>query len=102
MLLLVMNGWEPPFKYRLREAPHRNLHAHTQFQFADLRATDDEQKRVLRNFRNYYENDTLLLDQLRSALTEDLFLIVQKNYEEAEPTKAVSYTHLTLPTICSV
>ena len=87
MLLLVMNGWEPPFKYRLREAPHRNLHAHTQFQFADLRATDDEQKRVLRNFRNYYENDTLLLDQLRSALTEDLFLIVQKNYEEAEPTK---------------
>lgn len=87
MLLLVMNGWEPPFKYRLREAPHRNLHAHTQFQFADLRATDDEQKRVLRNFRNYYENDTLLLDQLRSALTEDLFLIVQKNYEEAKPTK---------------
>ena len=87
MLLLVMNGWDPPFKYRLREAPHRNLHAHTQFQFADLRATDDEQKRVLRNFRNYYENDTLLLDQLRSALTEDLFLIVQKNYEEAEPTK---------------
>ena len=87
MLLLVMNGWDPPFKYRLREAPHRNLHAHTQFQFADLRATDDEQKRVLRNFRNYYENDTLLLDQLRSALTEDLFLIVQKSYEEAEPTK---------------
>ena len=46
MLLFVMNGWDPPFKYRLREAPHRNLHAHTQFQFADLRATDDEQKRV--------------------------------------------------------
>ncbi len=87
MLLFVMNGWDPPFKYRLREAPHRNLHAHTQFQFADLRATDDEQKRVLRNFRNYYENDTLLLDQLRSALTEDLFLIVQKSYPEAKPTK---------------
>ena len=87
MLLLVMNGWNPPFKYRLREAPHRNLHAHTEFQFEDLRATDDEQKRVLRNFRNYYENDTLPLDQLRSALTEDLFLIVQKNYEETKPTK---------------
>ena len=87
MLLLVMNGWNPPFQYRLREAPHRNLHAHTEFQFEDLRATDDEQKRVLRNFRNYYENDTLLLDQLRSALTNDIFLIVEKNYEEAKPTK---------------
>ena len=87
MLLLVMNGWNPPFKYRLREAPHRNLHAHTEFQFEDLRATDDEQKRVLRNFRNYYENDTQLLDQLRSALTNDLFLIVGKTYEEAKPTK---------------
>ena len=87
MLLLVMNGWNPPFKYRLREAPHRNLHAHTEFQFEDLRATDDEQKRVLRNFRNYYENDTQLLVQLRSALTQDLFLIVQKTYQEAKPTK---------------
>ena len=87
MLLLVMNGWNPPFQYRLREAPHRNLHAHTEFQFEDLRATDDEQKRVLRNFRNYYENDTQLLDQLRSALTNDIFLIVEKNYEEAKPTK---------------
>ena len=87
MLLLVMNGWNPPFKYRLREAPHRNLHAHTEFQFEDLRATDDEQKRVLRNFRNYYENDTQALDQLRSALTNDIFLIIEKNYEEAKPTK---------------
>ena len=87
MLLLVMNGWNPPFKYRLREAPHRNLHAHTEFKFEDLRATDDEQKRVLRNFRNYYENDTLLLNQLRSALKEDLFTIVRKNDDEAKPLK---------------
>ena len=86
MLFVVMNGWNPPFKYRLREAPPRNLHAHTEFQFEDFRATEEEQKRELRNFRNYYENDAQLLDQLRSALTEDLFLIVQKNFEEAKPT----------------
>ena len=86
MLFVIMNGWNPPFKYRLREAPLRNLHAHTEFQFEDFRATEDEQKRELRNFRNYYENDTQLLDQLRGALTEDLFLIVQKNYDEAKPT----------------
>ena len=41
----------------------------------------------MRNFRNYYENDTQLLVQLRSALTQDLFLIVQKTYQEAKPTK---------------
>ena len=86
MLFVVMNGWNPPFEYRLREAPLRNLHAHTEFQFEDFRATDDEQQRELRNFRNYYYNDTQLLDQTRDALTEDLFLIVQKNYDEAKPT----------------
>ena len=85
-LFVVMNGWNPPFEYRLREAPLRNLHAHTEFQFEDFRATEDEQQRELRNFRNYYENDAQLLDQLRSALTEDLFLIVQKSFDEAKPT----------------
>ena len=86
MLFVVMNGWNPPFEYRLREAPQRNLHAHTEFQFEDFRATEDEQQRELRNFRNYYYNDTQLLDQKRDELTEDLFLIVQKNFDEAKPT----------------
>ena len=86
MLFVVMNGWNPPFEYRLREAPLRNLHAHTEFQFEDFRATEDEQERELRNFRNYYSNDDQLLDQTRGALTEDLFLIVQKNFDEANPT----------------
>ena len=86
ILFVVMNGWNPPFEYRLREAPARNLHAHTEFQFEDSRATDDEQERELRNFRNYYENDAQLLDKLRSELTEDLFLVVQKEFEEAKPT----------------
>ena len=85
-LFVVMNGWNPPFKYRLREAPPRNLHAHTEFQFEDFHATEDEKRRVLRNFRNFYENDAQLLDQRRSALTEDLFLIVSKSFEEAKPT----------------
>ena len=86
MLFVVMNGWNPPFKYRLREAPLRNLHAYTEFQFEDFRATEEEQKRELRNFRNYYENDASLLDQLRGALSEDLYLIVEKNFDEAKPT----------------
>ena len=86
MLFVVMNGWNPPFEYRLREAPPRNLHAHTEFQFEDSRATQDEQNRVLRNFRNYYVNDVQLLDQLRGALTEDLFLVFSKSYDEVKPT----------------
>jgi putative nucleotidyltransferase with HDIG domain len=81
-LFVVMTGWNPPFKYRLREAPLRNLHAHTEFKFSDFRATEEEKNRVLRNFRCYYQNDRQLLDQLRNALTEDLFLIVQKEFSE--------------------
>ena len=60
MLFAVMNGWNPPFEYRLREAPLRDLHAHTEFQFEDFRATEDEQEREMRNFRNYYANDDQL------------------------------------------
>lgn len=86
-LFIVMTGWNQPFKYRLREAPLRNLHAHTEFKYEDFRSTEEEKKRVLRNFRCYYQNDPQLLDQVRNALTEDLFLIVQKEFTEAKESK---------------
>jgi putative nucleotidyltransferase with HDIG domain len=86
-LFIVMTGWNQPFKYRLREAPLRNLHAHTEFKYEDFRATEEEKNRVLRNFRCYYQNDRQLLDQLRDALTEDLFLVVQKEFSEANESE---------------
>ena len=62
----------------------RNLHAHTEFKFVDFRATEEEKKRVIRNFRCYYTNERQLIEELRDALTEDLFLIVQKEYTEVD------------------
>lgn len=86
-LFIVMTGWNQPFKHRLREAPLRNLHAYTEFKYEDFRATEEEKNRVLRNFRCYYQNDQQLLDQLRNALTEDLFLVVQKEFSEANESE---------------
>ena len=84
ILFVVMSGWNAPFQYRLRQAPLRNLHANTEFQYPDYRATEEEQNRVSRNFRCYYSNDSQQLEQLRNALTEDLFLVTQKEFTEAK------------------
>ena len=122
-LFVLMSGWNAPFSYRVRQAPLRDMHAHTAFEVTDYRATSDRKERAKRNFLCYYENDPQALEQLRQALTDDLFEILQKDYVDVQesqvwtkfflvpsdgsdaPTpdeESVSYTHLTLPTIYSV
>ncbi|MEL7496045.1 MAG: HDIG domain-containing metalloprotein [Planctomycetota bacterium] len=84
ILYVVMIGWNPPFQYRLREAPQRNLHAHTEFEYDDYRATEEARNRVRRNFLCLYEHDTQQLEEVRSALTNDLFKIAQSEFEDVD------------------
>ena len=42
ILWVVMFGWEPPFSYRVRQAPLRDMYAHTTFKFKDFKATEDK------------------------------------------------------------
>ena len=84
LLYVVMFGWDPPFQYRLREAPLRDLHAHTEFDYYDYRATEDERNRARRNFLCLYEHDAQKLEDIRSALLNDLFKVVQNEFTESE------------------
>ena len=84
ILWVTMAGWAPPFSYRVREAPLRDLHARTEFQFDDLQATDQEKERTKRNLLCFYSNDQQALEQLRQALVDDVFAIKQKSFEEIE------------------
>ena len=78
----VMFGWAPPFQYRVRQAPNRDLHAVTTFDYRDVEATEAQKRRVQRNFRCFYVNDSQPLEQLRQGLIEDVFAVKQKELEQ--------------------
>ncbi|MEM9941987.1 MAG: HDIG domain-containing metalloprotein [Planctomycetota bacterium] len=86
VLYSVMFGWEPAFPYRIRQAPTRDLHAHTSFKYVDYRATADKRDRIRRNFLCFYANDPQPLEQLRQALIEAVFKVKQNTYEELQET----------------
>ena len=87
ILYVVSFGWNPAFPYRLREVPARNLHARTTFEYFDYRATEEERNRVRRNFLCLYENDPQKLEDVRSALINDLFKIIRNDYEQVESAR---------------
>ncbi len=90
ILWVVMAGWAPAFSYRVREAPLRDLHARTTFEFDDLQATDQEKQRTQRNLLCYYANDQQALVQLRQALVDDVFAIKEKPFEEIEDRETLN------------
>lgn len=85
VLYIIMFGWEPAFEYRTRMAPLRDLHARTDFEFADNEATADERDRARSKVLCYYENNQLPLIALRSKLINDVFEIKQKEIDELDP-----------------
>jgi putative nucleotidyltransferase with HDIG domain len=87
ILWIVMFGWAPPFAYRVRQAPVRDMHAHTTFKYKDYKTTQENRDRIRRNFLCYYANDKQPLEQLRRALINDIFEIKQKSFEEIEKSE---------------
>ena len=84
ILYFVMFGWEPPFSYRIRQAPLRDLHANTVFEDEDPKATLEKRERTKRNFKNYYENDAQKIEIIREELINDVFSIMQQEWGEVE------------------
>ncbi|MDA7918694.1 hypothetical protein N9B20_03425, partial [Mariniblastus sp.] len=79
-----MFGWEPPFPYRIRQAPLRDMHANTLFEDQDAKATFEKRERTKRNFKNYYENDAQKIEIIREELINDVFSIMQQEWGEVE------------------
>ena len=84
ILYFVMFGWEPPFPYRIRQAPLRDMHANTLFEDQDPKATFEKRERTKRNFKNYYENDAQKIEIIREELINDVFSIMQQEWGEVE------------------
>ena len=82
ILWVVMFGWAPPFPYRVREAPQRDMSARVQFQFDDFEGTEANRRRARQNTLCFYSHDPLPLEQLRLALIDDIFELNQKTFAE--------------------
>ena len=82
LLWVSMFGWSPPFAYRVREAPLRDLHARTKFEFKDFETTDDLRDEARRNFLCLYAHDQLKVEQIRQALVNDVFEVKQTPFDE--------------------
>ncbi len=88
ILWVVMFGWAPPFSFRVREAPDRDIYARVQFEYNDYETTEANIRRARANALNIYINDPQPLEQLRLALIDSVFAIKQKSFEEIQATEA--------------
>jgi len=88
ILWVGMFGWAPPFSYRVREAPDRDIYARVQFEYNDYEATEANARRARQNTLNFYVNDPQPLEQLRLALIESVFEIKEKSFEEMKGSEA--------------
>lgn len=85
-LWLVMTAWNPPFPYRLRETPLRNMHARVKFEYDDYKLFEEYRERTRRNFLCLYANDPQPLNQMILALLSDLQAVKAKPYAEIAAT----------------
>lgn len=90
ILFIVMFGWNPPFAYRLRRAPIRDLHALTTFEYEDYKATDEQRTKKRQDFLCLYTHDVELLKDMRNQLIEDVFKIKDKEFGEIEESNVWS------------
>ena len=82
VLYVLMLAWNPPFPYRTRIAPLRNLHARTAFESLDRDATLLARDEARKKFPCYYVNNSRKLDDLQQGLINELFEIKQRPFAE--------------------
>src|SRR5690606_27567642 len=68
LMLVLTQGWNPPFRYRLNQVPERSIVASVDFEQPDLVATADARKQARQLTVAVYDQDPAPLQQLRAEL----------------------------------
>lgn len=77
VLMWCMTGaWAPPFPYRVRFAPPREIVPRVSFSVLDLRKTEDAKEKARSEVVWYYKNDARLLDEKVAALLQSITTVV--------------------------
>ncbi|MCC6508273.1 MAG: HDIG domain-containing protein [Pirellulaceae bacterium] len=85
-LLVILEGWKPPFAYREGYVPPRALMSRVAFEVPDAEKTEMLRAEKRREVLCFYENNPGQLTQLSSALTGQLTkLLPDKSFDELDP-----------------
>ena len=82
VLWAVSGAWRPPFKYRVRMVPARDVNARVQFDYVDLQRTNDLKDKAKRSIPCFYENDPAPLTDLQSLLIEKVFQLKDQSLDD--------------------
>ena len=86
ILVVVLQGWLPPFAYREGQIPERDIVARVAFDLVDVQQTKMLRDQRRRETLCYYENRPQPINQLRSALKDQMFaLLREKSFTELTP-----------------
>lgn len=72
-MVVVLQGWRPPFPYREGQVPDRDIVARVAFDLVDAQQTKMLRDQKRREVLCYYENRSQPITQLRSAIKDQLF-----------------------------
>jgi putative nucleotidyltransferase with HDIG domain len=92
---IVIEGWNPPFPYRMGFTPQRDVVARVDFSELDEKATEDEQRRVANQVRYVYEQEPGELARIRTALKNVVADFAKK--EKVGDVPADVWKHLSPP-----
>lgn len=84
-MLLILEGWEPPFVYREGHIPARAIVSRVAFEIPDVTKTAVQREQKRREVLCYYENNPQALRQLRGALMDQFHRLgTEKPIEELD------------------
>jgi len=83
---ILTGGWAPEFPYRIRQHLPRSLNARVEFEVNDLEATRQAQDAAKGKVSCLYENDPRSLQELRQAVVDATFALLEKPAEETVET----------------
>jgi cyclic-di-AMP phosphodiesterase PgpH len=84
-MVVVTQGWEPPFAWRTRTIPVRDITARVEFAVIDEEATRKERDKARSEVLARYVNDPQPLEELQHALTDKVFqLISAPSYDQVD------------------
>ena len=94
LLLLMLEGWRPPFAYREGQIPERDVVARVAFDMVDAQQTKMLRDQKRREVLCYYENRSQPITQLRGAIKDQIFsLLGDKSFEELESAQLQTLEH---------
>jgi cyclic-di-AMP phosphodiesterase PgpH len=86
LLVLILQGWRPPFAYREGQVPERDIVARVAFEVIDAQQTKVLRDQQRREVPCFYENRSQPIAQLRSAIKDQLIaLLGDEPFEELTP-----------------